>query len=149
MKSSLLQRVIQVREFYGLNELQLSKRLQIPQTTLNGYFKLKRKPSIDIVMAILNEFEDISSEWLLRGTGQMLISDNLPPITGTETDDAMTLHAELSRTTARLEELTAENAKLLHQLDFMETLNYKITGRCHALEKQLANAGIASSEKIV
>jgi transcriptional regulator with XRE-family HTH domain len=148
MKSSLLQRVMQVREFYGLNELQMSKRLQIPQTTLNGYFKLKRKPSIDIVMAILNEFEDISAEWLLRGTGQMLATDNLPPITGTETDDAMTLHAELARTTARLEELTAENAKLLHQLDFMETLNYKITGRCHALEKQLADAGIASSEKV-
>lgn len=148
MKSSLLQRVIQVREFYGLNELQLSKRLQIPQTTLNGYFKLKRKPSIDIVMAILNEFEDISAEWLLRGTGQMLATDNLPPITGTETDDAMTLHAELARATARLEELTAENAKLLHQLDFMEALNYKITGRCHSLEKQLNEAGIASSEKV-
>ena len=149
MKSSLLQRVTQIKEYYGLNELRFSKRLGMAQSTINGYFIKGRTPSIDIIMAILNEFKEISSEWLLRGTGQMLISDNLPPITGTETDDAMTLHAELARTTARLEELTAENAKLLHQLDFMETLNYKITGRCHALEKQLANAGIASSEKIV
>lgn len=149
MKSSLLQRVTQIKEYYGLNELRFSKRLGMAQSTINGYFIKGRTPSIDIIMAILNEFKEISSEWLLRGTGQMLISDNLPPITGTETDDALTLHAELTRTTARLEELTAENAKLLHQLDFMETLNYKITGRCHALEKQLANAGIASSEKIV
>ena len=148
MKSSLLQRVIQVREFYGLNELQLSKRLQIPQTTLNGYFKLKRKPSIDIIMAILNEFSEISSEWLLRGTGHMLISDNLPPITGTETDDALTLHAELTRASLKVEELTTQNTKLSHQLEYMEALNLKLAGLVHQLEQQLSGDGIASSKKI-
>ena len=148
MKSSLLQRVTEIKEHYNLNELQFAKRLGMPQSTLNYYFKQNRLPSIDTILVLLNEFSEISSEWLLRGTGSMLVSDNLPPITGTETDDTMTLHAELARTTARLEELTAENAKLLHQLDFMEALNYKITGRCHALEKQLNDAGIASSEKV-
>lgn len=148
MKCSLLQRVTKIKEHYGLNELQLANRLGMPQSTLNYYFKQNRMPSIDTILVLLNEFSDISAEWLLRGTGSMLVSDNLPPITGTETDDALTLHAELTRATARLEELTAENAKLLHQLDFMEALNYKITGRCHALEQQLAAAGIASSEKV-
>lgn len=149
MKSGVIQRIAAVleKETNG-NEREFARIIGVNPKTLNQHLKGERGISLDVVLQILSSFEDISSEWLLRGTGQMLISDNLPQITGTETDDALTLHAELARATARLEELTAENAKLLHQLDFMETLNYKVTGRCHTLEKLLNEAGIASSEKI-
>ena len=148
MKRSLLQRVTKIKEHYGLNELQLANRLGMPQSTLNYYFKQNRIPSIDTILILLNEFSDISSEWLLRGTGQMLISDNLPQINGTETDDALTLHAELTRTALKVEELTAQNAKLTHQLEYMEALNLKLAGLVHQYEQQLAAAGIASSEKV-
>lgn len=148
MKSSLLQRVTQIKEYYGLNELRFSKRLGMAQSTINGYFIKGRTPSIDIIMAILNEFKEISSEWLLRGTGHMLIADNLPPITGNETDDALTLHAELTRASLKVEELTTQNTKLSHQLEYMEALNLKLAGLVHQLEQQLSGDGIASSKKI-
>lgn len=148
MKCSLLQRVTKIKEHYGLNELQLANRLGMPQSTLNYYFKQNRMPSIDTILVLLNEFSDISAEWLLRGTGSMLVSDNLPPITGTETDDTMTLHAELTRASLKVEELTTQNAKLLHQLEYMEALNIKLAGLVHQYEQQLAAAGIASSEKL-
>lgn len=52
-----------VREFAEL--------IGVKQVTLNQQLIGDRKLSLDIVSAILNAFEDISSEWLLRGIGSM------------------------------------------------------------------------------
>lgn len=146
MKSGVIQRIAAVLETEtNGNEREFARIIGVNPKTLNQHLKGERGISLDVVLQILSSFEDISSEWLLRGTGQMLISDNLPSITGTETDDAMTLHAELTRASLKVEELTTQNAKLIHQLEYMEALNIKLAGLVHQYEQQLAAAGIASS----
>lgn len=52
-----------VREFAEL--------IGIKQVTLNQQLVGDRKLSLDVISSILNSFEDISSEWLLRGVGNM------------------------------------------------------------------------------
>lgn len=47
----------------------------LAQNTLNRQLNGVRELSLATVNAILSTFEDISSEWLLRGKGTMLLSD--------------------------------------------------------------------------
>lgn len=44
----------------------------INQPTWHNYVTGKRAPSFDCIMAILTAFPDVSSEWLLRGEGEMV-----------------------------------------------------------------------------
>ena len=48
----------------------------IKQNTFSNQMNGARELSLSTVNAILISFEDISSEWLLRGKGEMLISAN-------------------------------------------------------------------------
>ena len=52
-----------VREFAEL--------IGVKQVTLNQQLAGDRKLSLDIISSILNSFENISAEWLLRGVGDM------------------------------------------------------------------------------
>lgn len=71
MEDDIIQRIKEIISIYGINENLLSKKIGIAQSTLNGYFSGNRRLSLTTVLAILNEFEDISAEWLLRGEGNM------------------------------------------------------------------------------
>ena len=46
------------------------------QTTVNNQLIGKRGVSIDLILNILLAFPEISSEWLLRGKGNMLIEES-------------------------------------------------------------------------
>ena len=57
-----------VREFANM--------INVKQVTLNQQIAGSRSLSLDVVSAILNSFEDISAEWLLRGVGEMFIPES-------------------------------------------------------------------------
>lgn len=68
-----------------LNELISAKKLSInalaaligiPQTTLNQALKSERKVSVDVIALILDTFQDVSAEWLMRGKGDMFASSD-------------------------------------------------------------------------
>lgn len=63
IKTLINEKARSVREFAEL--------IGVKQVALNQQLIGDRKLSLDIVSAILNAFEDISSEWLLRGIGSM------------------------------------------------------------------------------
>lgn len=67
-----------VREFAEL--------IGVKQVTLNQQVVGDRKLSLDVILAILNSFEDISAEWLLRGVGNMY--NNAEASTDSEEEDS-------------------------------------------------------------
>lgn len=67
-----------VREFAEL--------IGVKQVTLNQQVVGDRKLSLDVILAILNSFEDISAEWLLRGVGNMY--KNAEASTDSEEEDS-------------------------------------------------------------
>lgn len=67
-----------VREFAEL--------IGVKQVTLNQQVVGDRKLSLDVIWAILNSFEDISAEWLLRGVGNMY--KNAEASTDSEEEDS-------------------------------------------------------------
>lgn len=79
--------------------------------------------TVDSICVILEAFPNISAEWLFRGKGEMLITDNLPKFHGEETDSELDVHADLARKTAELEEYKLRNLRLEAQKDYLQERN--------------------------
>ena len=91
----------------------------------------------DTILHFLEIFPDVSAEWLLRGKGEMLISDNLPKFYGTESDTELDVHAELARKTAELEEYKLQNLRLEAQKDYLQDRNDDLVVSCRMLQDEL------------
>lgn len=134
----MVERVLKLIETktYG-NEKDFALQIGIKQQTINNYTKGKRTVSLDAVIAILTAYEDVSAEWLLRGKGEMLISDNLPNFHGEESDSELDIHAELARKTAELEEYKLQNLRLEAQKDYLQERNDDLVVSCRMLQDEL------------
>lgn len=95
--------------------------------------------TIDTVNVILEKFTSISAEWLLRGKGNMLISDNLPPFHGEESESEEELHVRISKLQVEYDNEVEENQKLLAQLEYMEDYNRRMAVENHNLKKKLSH----------
>lgn len=75
MENAILQRVKQLSfEMFDSNTSAFAKAIGIQQVTFNNYISGKRKLSLEAVESILNAFQTLSAEWLLRGEGEMLMA---------------------------------------------------------------------------
>mgnify|MGYP003290933395 CR=1 FL=1 len=65
-------RVVEVLKFKEINVNRASKKLCIPQRTLNRQVNEDGNISMDLLYALLDHFPEISPLWLLLGEGEML-----------------------------------------------------------------------------
>lgn len=80
MKDDILQRIIIVCKQKSDSETQFAKMIGANQKTINQQLRGERSVSFDTVSKILSAFEDISSEWLLRGEGEMIKPQQKPTV---------------------------------------------------------------------
>ena len=73
-------RVVEVLRFKQINVNRASKKLSIPQRTLNRQVNEDGNISMDLLYALLDHFPEISPLWLLLGEGEML-QDSAPRTT--------------------------------------------------------------------
>lgn len=137
MKDSMLERLKDVIAAKSSSILDFSNKIGVPQTTLNNQIKSPRGVSVSVVLLTLDTFPDISAEWLLRGKGEMLLSENLPKFHGSETDTELDVHAELARKTAELEELKLQVLRLDTQKDYLQERNDDLVVSCRMLQDEL------------
>lgn len=76
MKSLVLQRINELIDSYKLSKNAFANKINMEQTTVNNQLIGKKGVSIDLILNILLAFPEISSEWLLRGKGNMLIEES-------------------------------------------------------------------------
>lgn len=74
----MIQRLKQIIDFSGLSVPKFAERVGLSPSTLNGHLFGKRKLSLSVIEAILEAFPEVSAEWLIRGKGAMIISDQEP-----------------------------------------------------------------------
>lgn len=75
MESAVIQRVIEFMKFNKLNKTEFSKALNLPQPTVNQWLNFKAKTPLSFIVAMLESFENLSAEWLMRGNGAMIKDD--------------------------------------------------------------------------
>lgn len=78
------------------------------QTRLSRQVNGGASITYDTILRFLEIFPEVSAEWLLRGKCEMLLSNNLPPIIGDESENDMDTHALLARKLIQVDELTKE-----------------------------------------
>ena len=100
----------------------------------------------ETILRFLEIFPEVSSEWLLRGKGEMILSDNLPPIVGDESENDLDTHIQLAQAKGEINLLHQEIISLKEknlkqagciewQKDFISELIAEKTG----LEKKVPN----------
>ena len=112
MKDSMLERLKDVISVKSSSILDFSNKIGVPQTTLNNQIKSPRGISVSVILLTLHTFPDISAEWLLRGKGEMILSENLPPILGDESENDLDTHAMLAQARKEIDTLHIEIASL-------------------------------------
>lgn len=75
-EGTISSRIREIIQAAGITDNAFAKKIGITQSVIASMFQRGTEPSAKVITSILNTFEDISSEWLLRGNGAMLISDN-------------------------------------------------------------------------
>lgn len=71
----MIERVKKLIDCKSKSVREFANMINVKQVTLNQQIAGSRSLSLDVISAILNSFEDISAEWLLRGTGEMYIAN--------------------------------------------------------------------------
>ena len=66
----------------------------------------------ETILRFLEIFPEVSAEWLLRSKGQMILSENLPPILGDESENDLDTHAMLAQARKEIDTLHIELASL-------------------------------------
>lgn len=72
----MIRRIKAVLAYSNMTETQFAKRLGVTQSSLNRTMRGATEINFKLINAILTEFDEISAEWLMRGTGTMLAEDN-------------------------------------------------------------------------
>lgn len=73
--ASLNGKIREIISYYKLSDRQFAIKIGVTQSVIGSMFQKNTEPSAKVIKLTLNVFTDISSEWLLRDKGPMLISD--------------------------------------------------------------------------
>ncbi len=69
----ITERLHQYLKFKKLSFYQVEKTLQVSTGSISGAVKYKRNIGSNVLQKILLVYSDLSAEWLLRGTGDMIL----------------------------------------------------------------------------
>lgn len=76
MEDVVIQRIKKFREVLKVSLPKFSETIGVEYRTVNQYMNGERKPSLRFICSILCAYEDLSSEWLLRGEGHMMKTES-------------------------------------------------------------------------
>lgn len=71
----MVTRIKAVLAYSNMSENQFAKKLEVSQSSLNKTMRGATEVPLRLINSILNNFNEISAEWLMRGSGSMLKSD--------------------------------------------------------------------------
>lgn len=69
-------RIREIIQSASVTDSAFAKKIGVTQSVIASMFQRGTEPSAKVITSILLTYEDVSSEWLLRGKGEMLISNN-------------------------------------------------------------------------
>ena len=74
----MVERLKQIISNFGISDRQFALSCGIAQNTLSRQLNGARELSLTTVYTVLSCYPEISAEWLLRGTGEMLLTSEQP-----------------------------------------------------------------------
>lgn len=116
----MISRIRTIISHYQMTDRAFAIKCGLKQNTFSNQLNGARELSLTTINAILISFEDISSEWLLRGKGEMLLSA-IKPDSNLErmerlVDAIATLQGTINKQTKTIQLLTEDNKKVRGEL---------------------------------
>lgn len=62
-------RLQQILDYYGISATEFAQNLSINRSTISHLLSGRNKPSLDVVMKVLEAYPEVELYWLLNGTG--------------------------------------------------------------------------------
>ena len=120
----MISRIKTIISHYQMTDRAFAIKCGIKQNTFSNQLNGARELSLATINAILISFEDISSEWLLRGKGEMLLSA-IKPDSNIErmerlVDTIATLQGTINEQTKTIQLLADENRKVKGELAILK-----------------------------
>lgn len=120
----MISRIRTIISHYQMTDRAFAIKCGIKQNTFSNQLNGARELSLATINAILISFEDISSEWLLRGKGEMLLSA-IKPDSNIErmerlVDTIATLQGTINEQTKTIQLLADENRKVKGELAMLK-----------------------------
>ena len=120
----MISRIRTIISHYKMTDRAFAIKCGIKQNTFSNQLNGARELSLATINAILISFEDISSEWLLRGKGEMLLSA-IKPDSNIErmerlVDTIATLQGTINEQTKTIQLLADENRKVKGELAMLK-----------------------------
>lgn len=69
-----------------MNQQSFASFVGIAPATLNGIFQERTRPTLNTVEAICKKMPNVNLMWLINGTGEMYVADDVQNIPGSEPD---------------------------------------------------------------
>ena len=146
MEKSVTERFKHIIEVKASSTTSFSSEIGISQSTLSSQLSSKTGIQLPVITATLKRFPDISAEWLLRGKGEMILSDNLPPIIGDESENDLDTYVMLAHARKEIDVLVQEIAALKEKItkqsgviEWQKDFISEILSEKMELEKKLPN----------
>lgn len=89
----MITRIRQLMNDNGINASQLADRISIQRSTLSHILSGRNKPSLDVIVKILDEFPEIDADWLLRGA-EIPVDKSKQPLSVQDTENREALPAQ-------------------------------------------------------
>lgn len=77
MDNCIYERIRILIDYLGISDRQFAIKIGVNQSVIGSMFQKQTEPSAKVLKLILATYKDVSAEWLMRGTGNMLISENI------------------------------------------------------------------------
>ncbi len=121
----IVQRILDLVNDKAKSKRDFAALIGMEQVTFNNYMIGKRGLSYEVVDAILRTFPEVSAEWLLRGSGEMLKdTQSSPSAANSDTEPKFSTTSAMYETLIKdrdeqIEELKAEVNKLIGENNVM------------------------------
>ena len=125
--SKIIERIKRIISDSGLSNSSFADKIGVPRSSISHILSGRNNPSLDLIIKILRNFDDINADFLLRG-------EVLPPIDKDSKSDLdnknMTLFPELdikenTKETPKIDEEVLKSVILVYQNDKFEILKKK------------------------
>ena len=90
--SDFAKRLTTIMDYFQMSASVFADRIQVPRSSISHLLSGRNKPSLDFVMKVIKEFDEVELYWLLNGKGEFPKSN----ISSTATND----HKEKSQATS-------------------------------------------------
>lgn len=123
--STINGRIREIIQSSSVTDSAFAKKIGVTQSVIASMFQRGTEPSAKVIASILLTYEDISSEWLLRGKGEMLISDNFKKDESNErisrlVDTIATLQGTINEQMKTIQLISEESKKIKGELAMLK-----------------------------